>query len=72
MVISNRFIEDVGQPHWYPSVLNNEKVQSFIDRVMAERFGTGWSQPFTLTVAIPAESGSLHGWRVESLTVPGR
>ncbi|KAH9925275.1 uncharacterized protein B0H18DRAFT_1170833 [Fomitopsis serialis] len=27
---------------------------------------------FTLTVSIPAESGSLHGWRIHQLLVPGR
>jgi hypothetical protein len=30
------------------------------------------SRAFTLTVAIPAESGPLHGWQIESVEVPGR
>jgi hypothetical protein len=30
------------------------------------------SKTFTLTVAVPAESGSLHGWKIERLSVPGR
>jgi hypothetical protein len=30
------------------------------------------SDVFTLTVTIPAESGSLHGWSIEQLRIPGR
>src|SRR5580698_860350 len=56
---THRFIEDTGQPHWYPTILNNEAVQDFIDTVAT--LGTSAKvrplKPFTLTVAIPAESG---------------
>ncbi|KAL7283150.1 hypothetical protein ACG7TL_002576 [Trametes sanguinea] len=30
------------------------------------------SRSFTLTVAVPSDSGSLHGWSILSLTAPGR
>ncbi|THV08034.1 hypothetical protein K435DRAFT_815267 [Dendrothele bispora CBS 962.96] len=70
---SAMFYEDPGKPHWYPTVLNNDRVQSFVDDVIesAESLKAR-SKSFTLTVAIPAESGSLHGWRIESLDIPGR
>ncbi|KAF5373151.1 hypothetical protein D9758_001792 [Tetrapyrgos nigripes] len=63
--------EDPGKPHWYPTVLNNERVDSFLHEVASEQ-PKSWSKTFTLTVAIPSESGSFHGWRVEALDIPGR
>ncbi|KAG1883042.1 hypothetical protein F4604DRAFT_1740396 [Suillus subluteus] len=53
------YCEEPGQPHWWFEVLKNTRVQAFLDR-------------FTLTVAVPAESGSMGGWRVHALEVPGR
>ncbi|KAH9951491.1 hypothetical protein B0H21DRAFT_818527 [Amylocystis lapponica] len=70
--------EDPGQPHFYPSVFANGHVQSFMRNILAREFGqqpdTGTSlvRTFTLTVAAPAESGPLHGWRIHALHVPGR
>lgn len=67
----SRYREIPGQPHWWPSVFDNNQVQSFIDSIIY-----GISRPrshqFTLTVAIPVESGSLHGWTIESIHIPGR
>ncbi|KAJ7236724.1 hypothetical protein B0H12DRAFT_124090 [Mycena haematopus] len=67
------FKEDARQLHWYPSVLKNNQVQAFLDDVLqtASRNRPS-SKAFTLTVAVPAESGSLHGWKIERLSVPGR
>ncbi|KAI9568965.1 hypothetical protein HD554DRAFT_2254838 [Boletus coccyginus] len=64
--------EDPGQPHWYPDILLNERVQDFLDRV----YFSSSSRPvgetsFTLTVAVPAESGPLNGWQIHALTTPG-
>ena len=60
-------------PHWYPSVLKNADVQAFLDSVLESpnraRIRSG---SFTLTVANPFESGTLHGWQIEILEVPGR
>ena len=68
------FLEEPGEGHWYPSVLNNDKVNDFV-RELLDSYPP--RQPivaklFTLTVSIPWESGSLHGWRVQALTTPGR
>lgn len=68
-----RLQEDPGQDHWYPWVLNNQRVQNFLDYLLAlPRRVNADLNTFTLTVAVPAESGSLHGWRIEQLAIPGR
>ncbi|KAJ7702393.1 hypothetical protein B0H17DRAFT_923464 [Mycena rosella] len=67
------FREDARQLHWYPSVLKNDQVQTFLDRILqTSSLPRPRSKSFTLTVAVPAESGSLHGWKIERLSVPGR
>ncbi|KAJ7632248.1 hypothetical protein FB45DRAFT_744737 [Roridomyces roridus] len=63
--------EDPRQSHWYPSVLKNDQVQDFLNRELQSP-SRARSKTFTLTVAIPADSGSLHGWKIEALTTPGR
>ncbi|KZT03565.1 uncharacterized protein LAESUDRAFT_814646 [Laetiporus sulphureus 93-53] len=70
--------EDSGQSHWYPTVFDNSDVQGLIRSILEQEPGSSHLPPpteprsFTLTVSIPAESGSLHGWRIRSLLVPGR
>ncbi|KAF7983084.1 hypothetical protein HWV62_24005 [Athelia sp. TMB] len=67
------FHEIPEQPHWWPTVLNTKEVKAFIDRVSRSvGIEHDYSSTFTLTVAIPSASGSLHGWRIESLQTPGR
>ncbi|KAH9857796.1 hypothetical protein C2E23DRAFT_719844 [Lenzites betulinus] len=68
------FREDPGELHWYPSLFNNHQVQSFVSSLLEQSNSkdTPTSKSFTLTVAIPADSGSLHGWSIHSLRVPGR
>ncbi|KAI0273854.1 hypothetical protein BC834DRAFT_815835 [Gloeopeniophorella convolvens] len=56
--------EDPGQGHWYPSVFRNDEVQAFLDLVLKEGREPRRSSSFTLTTAVPAETGSLHGWRI--------
>lgn len=72
-----RLKEDSFQPHWYDRVFDNEIVQSFIQR----HAGKAAPKPvdecsvedvFTLTVAVPAESDGLCGFRIETLSIPGR
>jgi len=69
-----------GQPHWFPSVLNNDRVQSFIDQLL-DKVELDSSQVtdynvkpehFKLTVAVPAEVSSMRGFHVEKLAAPGR
>ncbi|KAI0075479.1 hypothetical protein K474DRAFT_1691814 [Panus rudis PR-1116 ss-1] len=73
------FKEDPGKGHWYPEVFANGEVQAFIAKALTRSPTTppyglapdvGGS--FTLTVSIPAESGSFHGWKIEELRIPGR
>jgi hypothetical protein len=67
------FREEPGQGHWYPSVFKNSHVQGFMDSVLGEeRQPARRSRTFTLTTAIPAETGSLHGWRTLRSLAPGR
>ncbi|KIK63771.1 hypothetical protein GYMLUDRAFT_71889 [Collybiopsis luxurians FD-317 M1] len=72
------YYEVPGQQHWFPSVLNNARVQTFIDQLLqadsSRMHGKDGIQfeKFMLTVAIPSEASSLHGWHVEKLFVPGR
>ncbi|EGN96142.1 hypothetical protein SERLA73DRAFT_124984 [Serpula lacrymans var. lacrymans S7.3] len=65
--------EDAGQPHWYPSIFKNDQVRDFLESAASKTSQyLRHMQSFTLTVAIPAESGSLHGWQILGLQVPGR
>ncbi|KAF9228756.1 alpha/beta-hydrolase [Gyrodon lividus] len=66
--------EDPGQPHWYFDILFNKHVQIFLDRHVyteAANSQEGETKSFTLTVAVPAESGSMDGWQICALNVPG-
>ncbi|KAL1669386.1 hypothetical protein GGF50DRAFT_123232 [Schizophyllum commune] len=64
--------EDPGQPHWYDGIFD-ERVDAFIERVLSSSpHSSEVPDCFTLTVASPTESGSLYGWAVEELAVPGR
>ncbi|KAI0340686.1 hypothetical protein BDW22DRAFT_1360117 [Trametopsis cervina] len=67
------FKEDTGQPHCYETAFANTDVQAFIDRVLDQEALriTKSTHEFTLTVAIPSDSGSLHGFRILELKTPG-
>lgn len=69
---SQSFKEDPGEGHWYPNVLKNPTVQQFLDEALESYGVVKQSESFTLTVANPRECGSLHGWKIDHLTVPGR
>jgi len=65
--------EDPGEGHWYDNVLNNDQFREFLARVVTSAsHAKPVSTAFTLTVAAPSEGGSLHGWKIESLVIPGR
>lgn len=55
-------------------MLKNTRVQAFLDRVHCVSYNAPKAKcrKFTLTVAVPAESGPMRGWRVLALEVPGR
>ncbi|KAG1749124.1 uncharacterized protein EDB91DRAFT_1235611 [Suillus paluster] len=64
--------EEPGQPHWWLEVLKNSRVQAFLDRCSSDNTLKAKCRKFTLTIAVPAESGPMRGWRVHALEVPGR
>ena len=69
------FREDPGKLHWYAGLFDNADVRDYICTILDGEQASGvGSQPdkFTLTVSIPSESGSLHGWRILQLLIPGR
>ena len=59
-------------PHWYDGVFANDQVESFTASTLNAQLKTSPSPSFTLTVANPKDSGSLHGWSVHRVSVPGR
>ena len=69
---SIRLKEGPGQHHWYDSVFDNEIVQGFIRRHVEKTRRRTIEGIVTLTVAIPAESDTLCGLRIEKLSIPGR
>jgi len=67
------FREDQNQGHWYSSVLNNAQVQDFLDNYANLSIGDSPSvKEFTLTVYAPQDCGSLYGWKIECVLLPGR
>ncbi|KIY64911.1 hypothetical protein CYLTODRAFT_424805 [Cylindrobasidium torrendii FP15055 ss-10] len=67
------YLEIPKEGHWFDSILNNNEVNGFVEAVL-DAFPTPvapWDA-FTLTVGVPSESGTLHGWRINALAVPGR
>ncbi|KAG6874319.1 hypothetical protein C0995_001544 [Termitomyces sp. Mi166 len=62
-----------NEDHWFSSVFDNEQVQGFLETLLvAEPQSPKSPRDFTLTVSDPRASGTLHGWKVESLLFPGR
>ncbi|KAL4065302.1 hypothetical protein J3A83DRAFT_4436701 [Scleroderma citrinum] len=66
------YYEHPGRPHWYPEVLKNDCVQAFLNKIYSSSSsGSSQLRRFTLTVAVPQESGSMYGWQVHALSIPG-
>jgi hypothetical protein len=62
-----------GAPHWWDTVFTNDKVQTFLDDAVHSRiYKPPLPKDFILTVAIPEETGSLHGFQIRKLETPGR
>ncbi|KAG6832731.1 hypothetical protein H0H92_012303 [Tricholoma furcatifolium] len=71
----NASIQEVaGEDHWYPSVFDNEQVQSFLEATLTEAASSicNPTNDFTLTVSDPRSNGALYGWKIEQLLIPGR
>ncbi|RPD65838.1 hypothetical protein L226DRAFT_566346 [Lentinus tigrinus ALCF2SS1-7] len=68
------FREDPGQGHWYDNIFANDQVESFVSQALGSHATalSNTSRSFTLTVASPTDVGSLHGWRIHKIRVPGR
>ncbi|KAG8792028.1 hypothetical protein FRC12_007461 [Ceratobasidium sp. 428] len=68
------FTEVPEKPHFWPRVFFDEPASSKISELVASPYAALRRQqtPFTFTVVWPSESGSMGGWRVRELTVPGR
>uniref|UniRef100_A0A8H8CMV3 Peptidase S9 prolyl oligopeptidase catalytic domain-containing protein n=1 Tax=Psilocybe cubensis TaxID=181762 RepID=A0A8H8CMV3_PSICU len=64
--------EDPRKGHWYPDVLNNAVVDAFLGQVMSSSIDQTRSEEFTLTVTTPRSDGSLRGWNINQVAVPGR
>lgn len=63
--------------HWFDDVFTAPHVQRFVDDLFAhaDKVRRPWDKlpyRFTLTTANPDESGSLHGFRIAQLDIPGR
>jgi len=67
--------EVTGRDHWWDDVLSNDKVQQFLEDNLSPRGPSTEVAPpksFTFTITTPAECGSLYGWRVHAVRIPGR
>jgi hypothetical protein len=62
--------EEQGKPHRWDTILSADYVQNFLDKVVASNT-TSLPPSFTLTTSITAESGSLHGFSIRQLELPG-
>lgn len=72
-IIAVRYHEVAGAPHWWDTVFTNDKVQTFLnDAVQSKIYKPSLPKEFVLTVAIPEEAGSLHGFQIRKLETPGR
>ncbi|KAG6836615.1 hypothetical protein H0H93_006036 [Arthromyces matolae] len=65
-------LEIPNEDHWFPSVFDNAEVDGFIEDLSErEHQNRVTLTDFTLTVSDPLASGSLHGWKIECLLLPG-
>ncbi len=57
-------------------MFKNDEVAAFVSSTLSGRdvsaSDAAGMRTFTLTVAIPSNSGSLHGWSIHRLNIPGR
>ena len=62
-----------GGPHWWDTVFTDEEVQRFLDEAVRSKIrNSSLPKRLVLTVAVPEESGPLHGFQIRILKTPGR
>ncbi|EJD53346.1 hypothetical protein AURDEDRAFT_149076 [Auricularia subglabra TFB-10046 SS5] len=69
------FVEMPGKPHWFPGYFASApEVQPFLDAAVHLPAAVDFAAPrkWTLTVAWPHESGSMFGFRILDVQMPGR
>lgn len=73
MVVACRLLEVLGRDHWWDEVFTDPKRAEVLSRLVKEPVRNDIAlQNFTMTVMWPHESGSMGGWRVLAVEVPGR
>lgn len=72
VLLPQRLHIDEGKPHFYPEVFKGAHVSEFLGNLSEKKATYPPLPSFTLTVVNPAHSGSLRGWTIDSLKVPGR
>ncbi|KAG8951110.1 hypothetical protein FRC04_006769 [Tulasnella sp. 424] len=66
-------LEVPGRDHWWDEVFTDPKRAEVLSRLVKEPVNNDIAlKNFTMTVMWPHESGSMGGWRVLAVEVPGR
>ncbi|KAK4694170.1 hypothetical protein P7C70_g8782, partial [Phenoliferia sp. Uapishka_3] len=68
------YSEVPGAGHWFDGVFDSPLVKTFFDSLFAKNatLPTKEDFEFTLTVANPDDSGSMNGFKIVELEIPGR
>jgi predicted esterase len=65
-----------GKPHYWDGVMTTQPLAGFIERHLAQEADrvntTSRVDTFTVTTMNPADTGSLHGFRILGLAIPGQ
>jgi hypothetical protein len=74
---SINYIEDPARGHWYDGILNDEKIQTFLNRFIDPNVNSllplpDLPNPFTISTLNPASTGTRGGIRILQLMVPYR
>lgn len=73
MGLFDSITEVPGKPHFWDAVFREEPVASIIEELVASpRADISSESRYTFTIIWPSESGSMRGWQVRELGVPGR
>ncbi|KAM0787030.1 hypothetical protein ACM66B_006296 [Microbotryomycetes sp. NB124-2] len=64
--------EVANESHWFDDVLNSNRVNRFISDVVKGRILKRSASKFTVTTVNPDETGTVRGFRIRKVDVPGR
>ncbi|KAK4049678.1 Vacuolar protein sorting-associated protein 11 [Microbotryomycetes sp. JL201] len=64
--------EVAGEGHWFDSVLNSKEVNQFVSDIVNGHISRQEFSEFTVTTVNPDETGSVRGFRIRQVEVPGR